>query len=30
MLRAEKTDEVFGLIERTREMLKEQQEVTSE
>lgn len=27
MLRAEKTDEVFGLIERTREMLKEQQEV---
>ena len=30
MLRAEKTDDVFGLIERTREMLKEQQEVTSE
>ncbi len=28
MLRAEKTDEVFGLIERTREMLKESLKIT--
>ena len=30
MLRAETKEEVFALIEKTREMLKEQQEVTSE